>query len=298
MVKPPNNTTLSSSLAASQPTDLSVFDALDKWPALVGNVSERTKLQDKWTQQLARFVLELQKEVAALRTENASLRDTVEALSNSCTDIRHRVDTIERSPPAADSDSPLDYAKVLKEGNSAAAAAITAITAIVDKEELEKRKREGNLVVTNIDEKPEAPDHDLQTTGKILTTLGVDPREIHSVKRLGIVKPDSTTSRPRPLLLQLKTKSVRDDILAKARQLRGTPFNEVYIKSDLTSNQLSALKKLREERDARNGNLPSSDGPGRHFDVYDGGKWYWGIRNLELRRIDVQSKRIVNSPRA
>lgn len=266
-----------------------IQDALKRWPAPgSGNHSALSLRHDSQLKDLYQAIVSLKSALDEMTLENIALRDQLKKLEDG---------QKEGLLAATGGNTVTTFAQALSNSNPEA---ISVITAIVDREEIEKRKRESNLVITNMDEKPDMPEHDEQTVRKVLDEIGIEGSVFKSVKRLGVVKPsvDGQKSRPRPLLLQVNSKTARDEILAKSKQLRNSEFRDVYLKPDLTSNQLSALRKLREERDARNASLPNNDGPGRHFDVHDGGKWFWGIRNLELCRIDVTTKRLVKLPPA
>lgn len=65
-------------------------------------------------------------------------------------------------------------------------------------------------------------------------------------KRIGKVTKNST--KPRPLLLELKSESDKYKIFGKVRNLRNTEFNGVFITPDQTRFQLSEGKRLRDKK--------------------------------------------------
>ena len=68
-----------------------------------------------------------------------------------------------------------------------------------------------------------------------------------------------TEGRTCPLLVGLRSKEAKNNILACSKNLSGTPLNGVTIAPDLTRRQREADSKLREEAISRNSNLTAAD---------------------------------------
>ena len=65
-------------------------------------------------------------------------------------------------------------------------------------------------------------------------------------------------------------------------------YKKVYINKDLTVAQLDQEKKLREDRNERNSRLDKKGAKFNFGEIEINGvttKYYWGIRNGELRKI-------------
>ena len=103
-------------------------------------------------------------------------------------------------------------------------------------EHLDRQKRENNLVVFGIPEEREALDGattDADKLRKVWSEIQVESDvEIKSYKRLGNTVHDN---RPRPILLRVDSKEVRDKVLEKAKKLKDATdrFKKIYVKKKI-----------------------------------------------------------------
>ena len=102
-----------------------------------------------------------------------------------------------------------------------------------------------NLVITGIPEKPN-PDTELQEVITLFEKeLDITP-DIEKTERIG--KPKE--SEPRLLRIVFKTMRSRREILTKSIELRNSPNasvkNKIYVRPDMTPNQLTESKNLRD----------------------------------------------------
>ena len=56
------------------------------------------------------------------------------------------------------------------------------------------------------------------------------------------------TTKPKPLVIVLKDRNERNKILAAARKLKGTEYNQIFLSPDLTESQRLAFKELVAQR--------------------------------------------------
>ena len=118
------------------------------------------------------------------------------------------------------------------------------------KEYNERETKKRNLVIYGLTEKGHIPTQ-LQA---LCRELGVKGIEITESKRLGTLHP-TATSRPRPLLIKLKTLEQKRILLQKAKTLRqSSTFANTYISPDLTQQERDQNKKLIEELKQRRAN--------------------------------------------
>ena len=116
---------------------------------------------------------------------------------------------------------------------------------VAEMEDIKKRKFQ--LIIQNLKE-ANSPDEDRQQTKELLDLLKID-EEIHIVEliRMGKIK----TDRPRLIRVTFQDLAIKRKILAKATTLRNIPeeskFANVYIKPNLTAQQLQESKNLQEE---------------------------------------------------
>ena len=87
-----------------------------------------------------------------------------------------------------------------------------------------------------------------------------------------------------------------------ARKLRdNNEYKNVYINPDLTESEAALEKSLRSDRDKKNEELPNVSENGLRYGMhkFNGAaesKFYWGIRNRELRKIPVKQASPAVSP--
>ena len=105
----------------------------------------------------------------------------------------------------------------------------------------DKKGRETNLVLFNVDEEKE--DEEKEVT-EILAYLEVDV-EVRGIRRMGREKKAGKT---RPIWVKLASKQERNSVLDKAKNLRTSNlYKEIFINKDMTQQERDAAHKLREE---------------------------------------------------
>ena len=134
---------------------------------------------------------------------------------------------------------------------------------------------------------------DKESIDEILTEIGIIDT-VDQLKKITRLKKTTTGGKPGNILLECVNKEQKLSILKAARGLRESArYKDVYINSDLTSAQLEQGKKLRLERNDRNSKLTLTDDRNLKYGLHKFGddqaesKYYWGIRNGEIKKIKV-----------
>jgi hypothetical protein len=131
-------------------------------------------------------------------------------------------------------------------------------------EELRDRElRKNNLVIHGLPEPNESSSYnrarieqDRAECGNLLATMGIRMRQeaLRFCRRVG-----ERGQNPRPIIIGLRTEEEKRAILDRARQLRGTKYDNVAIVPDMTKMQRQAEDKLTREVESRNGQLTAED---------------------------------------
>ena len=108
----------------------------------------------------------------------------------------------------------------------------------------DKKGREQNLVISNLDEQ-----HDAESeVYKILTYLDVAV-EVQGIRRMGR---DKKPDKHRPIWVKLADKKERNAVLEKAKKLKDDDnWKKVYINKDMTTAEVNEAYALRQELKAR-----------------------------------------------
>ena len=115
-------------------------------------------------------------------------------------------------------------------------------------EQLDRRNREKNLVLFGV------PDENLALEGAttenakieaVFEAIGADSSVICSHNRLG---KEQKNNRPRPLLVKVDSKFIRDQVIDKAQKLKDLdePLKKVYIKKDSHPEVRKEWKRLKD----------------------------------------------------
>ena len=115
-------------------------------------------------------------------------------------------------------------------------------------EHLDRKDRESNVVLLGIPDEGstlEGATNDGQKLQKIWETIGEEVNH-RSHRRLGRL--DQHSTRNRPLLVVLDSKTSRDKVLEKAKKLKesGENYNRIYIKKDIHPAVRNEWKRLRD----------------------------------------------------
>ena len=113
-------------------------------------------------------------------------------------------------------------------------------------EQIDRKERECNLVLLGVPDDAEALEGvttDDEKVQKIWDAAGITC-SIKSSRRLG----KTVGPRKRPLLVVVESKAVRDEVLEKAKNLRGSSdtFKKIYVKKDVHPSVRAEWKRLTE----------------------------------------------------
>ena len=103
-------------------------------------------------------------------------------------------------------------------------------------EQIDRQKRETNLVFFGVPDEQKALEDVVAEDGKIkkiLEAIGIEPGiMIRAFRRLGRL--EQVSNRPRPLLVEVDSKAIRDKVLEKSVNLKDLqhPYKKIYIKKD------------------------------------------------------------------
>ena len=114
-------------------------------------------------------------------------------------------------------------------------------------EMIDRKEREKNLVVLGLPDENESlqgATEDADKIKKVWEKIGADQDQIESCRRLGVRR----GSRPRPLLIIMKTRNAKDNVLGNAKAVKnaGDSFDKVYVKKDLHPSVRAEWKRLRD----------------------------------------------------
>jgi hypothetical protein len=101
----------------------------------------------------------------------------------------------------------------------------------------------------------------------------------------------SRFSEDGPIVVLLDCTETKFKILKAARKLMETEYKVVYINQDRTKMEVEREKALKVEQREKNAKLSRGEGHAKHELEKRGEvecKWYWGIRNWELKKIYVK----------
>ena len=130
-------------------------------------------------------------------------------------------------------------------------------------EQLDRQKRETNLVLFGIPDEQLALEGATTEDAKIQKVLGVVEADtdavVRSHQRLG--RSVQGNNRPRPLLIRVDSKAIRDKVLDKEKKLKdlNEPYKKIYIKKDSHPEVRKEWKRLRDaEQDEKSKNVGSN----------------------------------------
>ena len=161
------------------------------------------------------------------------------------------------------------------------------LLAKVSRENNERERIENNVVVAGLVET--SSNNDESIIEELAEALDIDKSSIKFHKRLKKRGANTTNNTNPPLLLiQFNDKNTQRAALSKSKDLRQVEkFSKVFINQDRTESQRKLDKQLRDERKKRNAELPETLSDGRTYRLHEGKKYYWGIRNDQLRWVEL-----------
>jgi hypothetical protein len=88
--------------------------------------------------------------------------------------------------------------------------------------------------------------------------------------------------------VQFNSVEIKTQVLRNGRKLKSS-LPSVYVNPDLTDCQRIEFKKARESAKQLNNDLENTDQQGNKFGTENGRQFYYGVRNLFVRKIFRQS---------
>ena len=165
------------------------------------------------------------------------------------------------------------------------------VTKVVEKENVEIKRREKNLIIFGLNKIEEEPKDKEQVVELLKSIYNEVPIEKVIIKRFKV----KDSSKAAPILLEFENVNVRNEVLKNNKKLRASEkFGKVYINTDQTPSELIANKIFREDIKKRNASLGHEDSKGRKYGMNEAKenetptKFYWGIRKNELVKVTVK----------
>ena len=156
------------------------------------------------------------------------------------------------------------------------------ITNIIVKECSNTQKKEKNVIMHGVEKGDEK-----RKLTEIIEILQVDAGEFKSTRF------KDSGEKTGLLLVEFEDVETKMNVLKASRKLKGSKYDKVFINKDLTEAEMVREKDLRKRRIAENLKLEHGDGHfkyGMHKFGSDNveSKYYWGVRDGELRKIKKQ----------
>jgi hypothetical protein len=127
----------------------------------------------------------------------------------------------------------------------------------------EREVRRMNLIIHGIEEPPERVkinrerlEIDKSRCEQLFTAMKARTKkeDLRFCRRIG-----EKTAGPRPMVIGLETEEEKRHILARARNLQGTAYQDISVVPDLTKKQRAREADMKREADERNKNLTNED---------------------------------------
>ena len=120
-------------------------------------------------------------------------------------------------------------------------------------EKMEHAKRSKNIFLTGIPESGQGDhdeNHDRSKCEDIFSIVNASPEDIVNIKRLGRRSNETNAHRPRPILVEVGSQSIRDDICKNSKELKvaGDAYKRVFLKKDMHPLVRKEFKRLQEVR--------------------------------------------------
>ncbi|RNA36922.1 hypothetical protein BpHYR1_037018 [Brachionus plicatilis] len=261
----------------------------DKLPKLgSGNNSQTSRDLIAWSLNISNLVKELVNEIKSLKESNMAKDEKIAALERSLNQN-------------GKNNGAMTYADLFKSSNKETEAVIISK---ITKESNQKSKIDKNITISGIiecnhDSKEDRDNHARNEVEKIFTKIRVSKEKMVKVYRLPkrsnhvdlSTSPNTLTPTwtSKVIVEMIDSDSQKSTLIAAKVLKEYDDYRNIYINQDKTLNERLIESKLRSERNKRNDGLNSVSG--RHRFQDDGEKkWYWGIRNGELRKIEIKNK--------
>lgn len=222
---------------------------------------EETKLPREENQQLLEEVASLKTTIAALLAENSELKTRVERLEKSTQKISR----------TTQGGNPLSWAEVTNKSSSEGRKVQEGLLKMVKEANSDVDRRKSNIIVHGIEEskceEAEAKRKEEEVTLKAsFNTININFDIVKRHYRVGKIQQD----RPRPIILVLNDAEKRNSILQAAKKLQKQdviPPKRIYFNPDLDKQDRDKLKELRAERNRLNDERGSDDKVKHYFGI-------------------------------
>jgi len=256
-----------------------------------GNNKATVALCDQW-------LYELHKRILALENANTEKDETIKQLRIELDEEKIKVSKLSANPTTQQT-QPTNWATAVSKTHKSPNEVL--YMGWVANETREKTSKEKNIVISGIEtaagDNTESKEADSAKVKAIMDALKItnDANSIIRCVRLGSGINTEESKRPPLLLVELVNQQLAGDMLKRAIDLKNKPeFKDVYIKRDLTRNELELEKHLRKQCTEMNAAL--SDGEGRQrygIQANNGRKYYHGIRFGRIEMVDKETNRIL-----
>ena len=223
---------------------------------------------DKWLYELYSTVKDLQEQVIVLKAENAELK------KKSTIDVGKQMTDFFSKENTKDSPFNLNIAKKF------------------DSHLQRKSKIENNIAINGIVEK--TPNDDEKQVKDLLTIVDIDHDKVNwsNLRRIKTNSKQSSKPKLELIVVEFKEQKTQQLALSNSRKPRDTEFSKVYLNPDRTAQERQLDKSNRDDRNAKNKELPNADEGERRqrYGVEEkcskkGFRYHYGIRFSEVIKI-------------
>ena len=260
-------------------------EEITTYSKLVESSTYTTKQLDVWLYDVLKRTIEAEKKIEQQSILITAQSTKIEELTTKITELEKA-----KTNGQAITDSASFWEKLPKQ-------ACIGIANIVATEKKSMAKKERNLIVFGLPTQS-GTDGDKRELKKIFQAI----ESTVNTESVKLTRFKGKDNRPGPILLELESVEKKNQVLKLARKLRdNNEYKNVYINPDLTESEAALEKSLRSDRDKKNEELPNVSENGLRYGMhkFNGAaesKFYWGIRNRELRKIPVKQASPAVSP--
>ena len=170
---------------------------------------------------------------------------------------------------------------------------------LMKREKVEQDKKAKNVTMKGIPlPSGNVEENDLMTAKAVVSSLHLDPENVTKTKRLPQRKRDiitgNTVQQPPLLLVEMKNENAQVNLLESAKGLKETVHKGIYLRKDLTQNEILSDKKRRTDCWTQNKALSEKDEYGLPYGINKGIKYYFGVRFDRVVRINKDTKQVIN----
>ena len=165
------------------------------------------------------------------------------------------------------------------------------VAATIARNNKEKSFKENNIIISGIkpsmeDDKEARLTDDKTKVHEVLNILAIDKTEVKSISRLR-KNDNGKFTDINQIKVVFNSSEAKLNAFKNAKNLKSSTFSNIYINQDLTFNERTILKSLIIKRNALNSEFVDESNEKCKYgtDEKTGKKYYWGIRNNELKKI-------------